>query len=87
MTPDAVVGHSLGEYAALNVAGVLSASDAIYLVGKRAELLVERCTAGSHAMLAVQESAKILAQNLDSTMDVSCVMPQWFSRDSSGSNS
>jgi iron transport multicopper oxidase len=70
VTPDAVVGHSLGEYAALNVAGVLSASDAIYLVGKRAELLVERCSAGSHAMLAVQESSKILAQTLDSTMDV-----------------
>ena len=70
ITPDAVVGHSLGEYAALNVAGVLSASDAIYLVGKRAELLVGRCTAGSHAMLAVQESAKILAETLDSTMNV-----------------
>lgn len=69
--PDAVVGHSLGEYAALQVAGVLSASDAIYLVGKRAELLVERCTAGSHAMLAVQESAAILAQNLDGSMNVS----------------
>jgi iron transport multicopper oxidase len=71
VTPDAVVGHSLGEYAALQVAGVLSASDAIYLVGKRAELLVERCTAGSHAMLAVQESAAVLAQSLDSSMNVS----------------
>lgn len=70
VTPDAVVGHSLGEYAALNVAGVLSASDAIYLVGKRAELLVERCTAGSHAMLAVQESEKIITQSLDATMNV-----------------
>jgi iron transport multicopper oxidase len=71
VTPDAVVGHSLGEYAALQVAGVLSASDAIYLVGKRVELLVERCTAGSHAMLAVQESATVLAQYLDSSMNVS----------------
>lgn len=68
--PDAVLGHSLGEYASLTVAGVLSASDAIYLVGKRAELLMQRCTPGSHAMLAVQESASILAQSLDSSMDV-----------------
>lgn len=71
ITPDAVVGHSLGEYAALQVAGVLSASDAIYLVGKRAQLLVEHCTTGSHAMLAVQESAKILAETLDANMAVS----------------
>ncbi|KAK4131175.1 ketoacyl-synt-domain-containing protein [Trichocladium antarcticum] len=54
--PAAVLGHSLGEYAALEVAGVLSASDAIYLVGMRAQLLVDNCKAGTHAMLAVQGS-------------------------------
>ena len=58
VTPDAVVGHSLGEYAALQVGGVLSASDAIYLVGKRAELLVECCTAGSHACLLSKSPPK-----------------------------
>jgi len=52
--PSVVLGHSLGEYAALHVAGVLSASDTVYLVGARAQLLVERCTADTHAMLAVQ---------------------------------
>jgi acyl transferase domain-containing protein len=52
--PDVVVGHSLGEYAALHVAGVLSASDTIYLVGRRATLLSERCQSGSHKMLAVR---------------------------------
>ncbi|RWA08250.1 hypothetical protein EKO27_g6849 [Xylaria grammica] len=54
--PNVVVGHSLGEYAALHVAGVLSASDAIYLVGQRALLLQERCKAGSHKMVAVRGS-------------------------------
>ncbi|KAK4494421.1 hypothetical protein PRZ48_014719 [Zasmidium cellare] len=54
--PDVVIGHSLGEYAALHVAGVLSASDAIYLVGRRALLLSEKCTAGSHKMVAVRAS-------------------------------
>ncbi|ENH69483.1 Conidial yellow pigment biosynthesis polyketide synthase [Fusarium oxysporum f. sp. cubense race 1] len=34
ITPTAVVGHSLGEYAALNVAGVLSDTDTIFLVGE-----------------------------------------------------
>ncbi|KAL2855954.1 hypothetical protein BJY01DRAFT_263892 [Aspergillus pseudoustus] len=50
----AVVGHSLGEYAALAVAGVLSVADALYLVGRRAQLTEERCTEGSHAMLSVR---------------------------------
>lgn len=56
VTPSAVIGHSLGEYAAFVVAGVLSASDAILLVGRRAQLLAENCRAGSHLMLAVRAS-------------------------------
>jgi iterative type I PKS product template protein len=54
VTPSVVIGHSLGEYAALQAAGVLSVADTIYLVGKRAALLEEKCTAGTHAMLAVR---------------------------------
>ncbi|KAI0434440.1 putative polyketide synthase [Xylaria sp. FL1042] len=54
--PAVVVGHSLGEYAAMHVAGVLSASDAIYLVGQRAMLLEKRCEVGSHKMVAVRGS-------------------------------
>ncbi|KAK8022725.1 polyketide synthase [Apiospora rasikravindrae] len=54
--PNIVVGHSLGEYAALHVAGVLSASDALYLVGKRAMLLEEKVQAGSYKMMAVRGS-------------------------------
>lgn len=53
-----VMGHSLGEYAALNAAGVLSSSDTIYLVGERAKLLQEKCISGSHAMVATKASAQ-----------------------------
>ena len=56
VTPHLVVGHSLGGYAALNAAGVLSDSDTIYLVGKRAHLLQEKCQRGTHSMLAVKSS-------------------------------
>ena len=56
--PDIVLGHSLGEYAALNAAGVISSSDAIYLVGERARLLQDKCSASSHAMLATNTSAQ-----------------------------
>lgn len=52
--PCVVVGASLGEFAALCAAGVLSASDAIYLAGRRAGLIEELCTPNTHAMLAVR---------------------------------
>lgn len=56
IVPGAVVGHSLGEYAALNAAGVLSDADTLHLVGKRAELLQEQCTCDTHAVLVVRAS-------------------------------
>lgn len=58
--PDVVIGHSLGEYAALNAAGVVSVSETIYLVGERARLLQEKCTANSHAMLATKSPTSLL---------------------------
>ncbi|KAI1500862.1 polyketide synthase [Biscogniauxia marginata] len=74
--PSAVLGHSLGEYAALHVSGVLSASDTIYLVGARAQLLVDKCTAGTHAMLAVQGSVETVKEALGprrETTNVACI--------------
>jgi len=62
--PDVVVGHSLGEYAALHAAGVLSASDTIFLVGQRARLLEQRCQAGSHKMVAVRASLEQIETSL-----------------------
>ncbi|KFG85862.1 polyketide synthase [Metarhizium anisopliae] len=56
--PTAVIGHSLGEYAALYAAGVISAGDAIYLVGKRASLLDQHCRKGTHGMLVVKASRR-----------------------------
>ncbi|RCI12041.1 hypothetical protein L249_0133, partial [Ophiocordyceps polyrhachis-furcata BCC 54312] len=63
--PAAVVGHSLGQYAALNAAGVLSDADAIYLVGRRAQLIESRCTPDTHAMLVVRASTDEVAGALD----------------------
>ena len=60
--PDVVIGHSLGEYAALNAAGVISVSETIYLVGERAKLLQSKCTADSHAMLAAKSSPALLRE-------------------------
>ena len=74
ITPSIVLGHSLGEYAALNVAGVLSASDTIFLVGRRAQLLEEYCTAGSHVMLAIATSKDSAQKILDvEYLQVACI--------------
>ncbi|KAK1981251.1 hypothetical protein LZ30DRAFT_793799 [Colletotrichum cereale] len=58
--PALVMGHSLGEYAALHAAGVLSLADALYLVGSRARLAMQKCPrapGGACAMLAVAAPA------------------------------
>lgn len=62
--PDVVIGHSLGEYAALCVSGVLSVNDVLYLVGQRALLTQERCSEGAYAMLAVVAPAQALEEYL-----------------------
>lgn len=72
ITPSAVIGHSLGEYAALCVAGVLSVSDTLYLVGKRAEMMEKRCIANSHAMLAVQSGPEPIQRIMSAEKMPSC---------------
>ncbi|USP77767.1 hypothetical protein yc1106_05041 [Curvularia clavata] len=72
--PSLVVGHSLGEYAALNTAGVLSDVDTIFLVGMRARLLEERCISGTHAMLVVDSPVdKISATLQEREYEIACI--------------
>ena len=76
ITPSVVIGHSLGEYAALQAAGVLSIADTIYLVGKRASLLEQKCTAGTHAMLAVRSPVAGLQDvvaNSQGKIEIACI--------------
>lgn len=72
--PDVVIGHSLGEYAALCVAGVLSASDTIFLVAQRAQMLERECQIGSHKMMAVPASLTQIAKSAgDKPYEVACI--------------
>lgn len=72
--PSVVIGHSLGEYAAMHVAGVLSASDALYLVGKRAQLLEQKCRIGSHKMMAVSATLDDIKKSAsDALYEVACI--------------
>ncbi|KAI0115705.1 polyketide synthase [Nemania sp. FL0031] len=73
--PSYVIGHSLGEYAALHISGVLNVIDTIYLCGRRAALLERLCTANTHGMVAVSKaSADALQQQIPSSLaEVSCI--------------
>lgn len=51
--PSLVIGHGLGEYAALCAAGVLSVNDTLYLVGTSASLLQLSAHTETHAMLSL----------------------------------
>ena len=72
--PTVVVGHSLGEYAALNAAGVLSVADTIFIVGTRAKLMQENCHTGSHSMLAIKASVATLSRVIDfGACEIACL--------------
>lgn len=77
IVPVMVIGHSLGEYAALQAAGVLSITDALYLVGHRARLLLERCEPDSCAMLSISAPVDIVRKHLaqlgDTSCDIACI--------------
>ena len=75
--PDLLIGHSLGEYAAMCIAGVLSITDTLYLVGRRSMLIEEKCTPGSHAMLVVGASVDFIEESLPTQSgflyEISCI--------------
>ena len=74
INPTVVVGHSLGEYAALNVAGVLSDADTVYLVGSRAKLLQKKCSQNTHSMLVIKGSVEEIAGALKGEKyEVACI--------------
>lgn len=72
LTPSLVMGHSLGEYAALCISGVLSISDTLFLVGSRALIVQNHCVLGSYAMLAIACSATSIQELIDRNDLASC---------------
>lgn len=76
VSPDVVIGHSLGEYAALYASEVLTASDTLYLVGRRASILETACTMRTHSMLATHTTVEAAQQALGTmfeALEVACI--------------
>ena len=72
--PSIVIGHSIGEVSALYAAKVLSASDAVFLVGQRARLLERLTEAGAYGMMAVRASTETLKKIAGSNgCEVACI--------------
>ncbi|KAI1305118.1 hypothetical protein F5Y03DRAFT_406655 [Xylaria venustula] len=75
--PDIVLGHSLGEYAALSVAGVLSVADTLWLVAERARLFETTYRSGEYGMLSLSATTDdvlslLQYHGLGSTCNIAC---------------
>lgn len=69
LTPDAVAGHSLGEYSALVAAGVLTVEDAIRLVSERALGMQAACEQNPGTMAAVLSLPDDRVREIAATID------------------
>lgn len=74
--PDAVIGHSLGEFVAATISGLFSLEDALELVCVRGKLMTELCDTGSMASISISEpdvKHLLTSAGLDSKLSIATV--------------
>ncbi|KAL0577637.1 polyketide beta-ketoacyl-synthase [Marasmius crinis-equi] len=67
LKPKVVIGHSLGEYAALVIAGVMDLRSALFVIVSRVRLMLKRCPLETTGMMAVNNSPSDIAVVLASS--------------------
>ncbi|KAA1469652.1 polyketide synthase [Dentipellis sp. KUC8613] len=67
ITPSVVVGHSLGEYAAQVIAGVLTLKGALTLIANRVRFMVTKCAVETTGMIAINRGSEAIAELLASS--------------------
>jgi phthiocerol/phenolphthiocerol synthesis type-I polyketide synthase E len=70
LTPAAMIGHSIGEYVAATLAGVMAAEDALRLVARRGALMQ---SLPSGAMLSVPMAEEDLLPKLDAGLSLAAI--------------
>ncbi|KAI0437520.1 hypothetical protein F4803DRAFT_570691 [Xylaria telfairii] len=65
LSPDVVVGHSIGEYAAMVIAGILDVRDALLLIARRAKLIAAECVPGMSGMVTCRTAVNGIRSLLD----------------------
>lgn len=73
--PDAVAGHSLGEFSALVAAGVLSFEDGLNLVKVRAEAMQNACNEQVSGMAAVLGMDDSIVEHICASIENEVVVP------------
>lgn len=71
--PDALIGHSLGEYAAACVAGVFSLEDGIHLVQERSKLMQSMERGGMDAIGVSEKTAGNLVKESGTKLSIAAV--------------
>ncbi|MCL2013769.1 MAG: ACP S-malonyltransferase [Oscillospiraceae bacterium] len=75
--PDAVAGHSLGEYAAMTAAGIISFEDACSIVNKRGIIMADHIAAGDDGVMCaiIGASSENVREVCSSVSGSGIVMP------------
>lgn len=63
--------HSLGEYAALVIAGVISVQGALTIIANRVRFMISKCVVESTGMIAVNASEEVVIEAINSSPDFS----------------